>query len=214
VVAKAPDPGAAVRPPRVEADDVEPPPPDRVQFVLRAGDEVEAALPRAAGTGKQRSDPPAGATREVAGDFQLDLAPVRVRPVQRDGNVGALQARPAVLPINAWCGGGGDLGERRTDADDEQQHRCPESSQNRKIYWKGSLSFSLRKCLLVIVIVALAASLGIAATASADPGPRSSATAGAACEAPRLQTADGCVSRAAARSRIEAIVQGEMARAG
>lgn len=76
------------------------------------------------------------------------------------------------------------------------------------------MSFFLRKCLPVIALAALAASLGTASSASADPGPPSSATAAAACEAPRLQSADGCVSRAAARSRIEAIIQGEMARDG
>src|SRR4051812_15815460 len=63
----------------------------------------------------------------------------------------------------------------------------------------------------VIAVAALGAALGMAPTASAaSPSPSSTA----ACEAPRLQTADGCVSRAVARGRIEALVRDEMSRQG
>lgn len=63
----------------------------------------------------------------------------------------------------------------------------------------------------VVVFAVLLASLGMAPGApAASPSP---ARAGA-CGAARLQTADGCVSRAAARRRIEAIVRDEMARQG
>jgi CubicO group peptidase (beta-lactamase class C family) len=65
----------------------------------------------------------------------------------------------------------------------------------------------------VLVLAVLAASFGTASFASAAPGPASRATA-TACEAPRLKTADGCVTRAAARHRIEAIVRDEMAKQG
>jgi CubicO group peptidase (beta-lactamase class C family)/pimeloyl-ACP methyl ester carboxylesterase len=73
------------------------------------------------------------------------------------------------------------------------------------------LSFRCRKCLPIIALAVLAAWLGMASTGSAASASASKATA---CEAPRLQTADGCVSRAAARTRIEAIVHDEMGRNG
>lgn len=73
------------------------------------------------------------------------------------------------------------------------------------------MSFSLRKCLPVVALATLGAALGMAPTASAT-SPSPSRTA--ACEAPRLQTVDGCVGRAAARSRIEAMVRDEMSRQG
>lgn len=73
------------------------------------------------------------------------------------------------------------------------------------------MSFLRRKCPPVIALVAVVASLAMAPTASAASAPPSRA---AACVAPRLQTADGCVSRAAARRQIEAIVRDEMAQQG
>jgi D-alanyl-D-alanine carboxypeptidase len=82
------------------------------------------------------------------------------------------------------------------------------------------LSFLRRKCLpalavAVLAVAVLAASLGTAPfampTASVASAPPSGSTA---CKAPRLQTADGCVSRAAARRRIEAIVRDEMSHQG
>ncbi|MBS1863998.1 MAG: class A beta-lactamase-related serine hydrolase [Actinobacteria bacterium] len=73
------------------------------------------------------------------------------------------------------------------------------------------MSFLRRKCLPVVALAAIGAALAMAPTASAASAPPSPA---AACEAPRLQTADGCVSRAAARRKIEAIVRDEMARQG
>lgn len=57
----------------------------------------------------------------------------------------------------------------------------------------------------------MAVLLGIAPAASAASA---SPSGSAPCRAPRLQTADGCVIRAAARGRIEAIVRDEMSRQG
>lgn len=73
------------------------------------------------------------------------------------------------------------------------------------------MSFLLRKCLPLLALVAIAAALVTASTASAASA---AAPNDATCEAPHLQTADGCVSRGAARRRIEAIVSGEISRQG
>jgi hypothetical protein len=58
--------------------------------------------------------------------------------------VGALEARPAALPVDPWrSGGSAGLGEHRANANDQQQHRCSERSQSLKIYWKRLFVFPL-----------------------------------------------------------------------
>lgn len=78
-------------------------------------------------------------------------------------------------------------------------------------FFPAPLPYRRRHRLPVLASAILAASLVTAVFASAvtaSPPPSQ------ACPAPRLQTADGCVSRDAARGRVEAIVRDEMAKQG
>lgn len=74
----------------------------------------------------------------------------------------------------------------------------------------ASLSLRHRHRLTLLALAALMATFGTAAFAS----PASAASGSTACKAPRLQTAEGCVSRATVRHEIDAIVSGEMKKQG